>query len=180
MEPGKNITKIFKDKNYVLLNIVLALSLGFVMAIFLQFIFISPTVSVYVPEAEIIDVMFLIIFTLLSSFSITMTVYMYRKCNVPLLQKGGSGFTGTAVGVVATACTCSYVVAPLILAGGSIMSTIVAFIGAYIVPIRIISLALLGISVYLVYNNFGKACKSSNLVNYETEKKTKKKTTIRY
>lgn len=158
MKFRESILKVFDNKNYILLNIALALSLGFVMAVLLQFIFISPKFAVYIPESEGISLLFLIAFTLLSSFSITMTVYMYKRCNMSLMDKGGSGFLGTAVGVTATACTCTFVVAPLILAGGSIAVTIAAFIAAYIIPLRILSLALLGISVYFIYDNFRKAC----------------------
>ena len=157
MQLHKNLLKVFRNRNYMFLNITLALLIGFIMAVLLQFIFISPTFSIYIPETEILSLLFLTAFSLLSSFSMTMTIYMHRKCNASLL-KGGSGFAGTTVGMVATACTCTFVIAPLILAGGSVVVTIAAIIAAYIIPLKIISLLLLAISVYFVCANFGKVC----------------------
>lgn len=132
--------------------------MAFFLAILLQFIFVYPKLSIYIPQTEMLSLIFLIAFTLLSSFSITMSIYIYRRCNASLVKRSGSGLLGTIIGVTATACTCSFVVAPLILAGGSIATTIVAFIAAYLIPLRIISLALLVFSLYFVIRNFDKTC----------------------
>lgn len=149
---------IFSNKNYLLLNLLLTTVIALLMSILLQFIFIYPKFSLYIPQSEEINLAFLVIFTLLSSSSITMSIYMYRKCSSHLISRSGPGLFGTFIGMAATACTCSFVIAPLILAGGSIASTIAAFLSAYIVPLRILSLLLLSFSIFVVMKNFDKAC----------------------
>lgn len=125
------------------------------MSFLLQFLFLSPTLMFYVPKGEYIDLLFMIIFSVASSFTITTSIYMYKRCNKNVKDQL-TGVTGTTIGLVVTACSCTVLVAPLL--GSTIISAIAAFAIAYITPLRILSLALLGVSIFFVFRNFNKAC----------------------
>src|SRR3990172_7275568 len=101
---------------------------------------------------------FLIFVPLLSALTMTMFVYKLRQLKRPVAQGGSLAVVGIVPGLFTS--TCTSCVPLLLLTLGVSYGTFSAFLAPFVIGVRIVSLAILTLSFYLVTKSINKICKN--------------------
>jgi hypothetical protein len=147
---------VFAGKEYVALAIAVFIGLWVLMASFDQLLFFEPLVAFHVPPGSEPFLALSTITAALLGIVVSMNVYVFRTSKVRL---DASFFSGSTLGVAASACAgCT--------SAGFFMATTFGVAGAatasvfaeYQVPLRILSVGLLGWALYSVSRRVTQSC----------------------
>jgi len=109
------------------------------------FLFLFPYYVVYVPAEEILSLGLDITTSIISGVVIVASVYGIKTVGTGGEQAKG-GMAGIILAFVAGACPCYYLVPLLAVAGGAggVLGVLGVYLDAYQIPIKLLSLLLLG------------------------------------
>jgi hypothetical protein len=153
------VFQVLRKPGYGLAAGAIALLFGVMLAYFSEFLFFFPYVVFYVPPEELVTFGLDFSISILSGVVITASIYGIRN-----LRKGGSqakgGVAGIIVALVAGACPCYYLVPLLAVAGGAggVLGVLGIYMNAYQLPIKLLSLALLGSVAFSLERSLRASC----------------------
>jgi len=139
------VIQVLRKPAYGLAAGAIALIFGIMLTYFSQFLFFFPYLVFYVPPEESVTLGLDFLTSILSGVVIAASIYGIRN-----LRKGGNqakgGVAGIVLALVAGACPCYYLVPLLAVAGGAggVLSVLGIYLNSYQLPIKALSLALLG------------------------------------
>ena len=109
------------------------------------------------PDDRIVGFVLIVTVSALSGLVIPMNVYLLRI--IRNAKKMGGGFLGSLVGASAGACSCGPVGFSIISTFGTIGGTTTAFLATYEIPLRVVSLGILGYAYYSTTKSLNDNCK---------------------
>ncbi|MDE1724951.1 MAG: hypothetical protein KGH76_03510 [Thaumarchaeota archaeon] len=147
----------YSNKNYLYLSIAIFAILLVALGTISQFIFFSPVFVFYIPQDSVFSFGLIVAISLLSGIVASMSIYRMRLIKNGL--KSGVGFFGSIIGAGAGACSCGPIGFSLVPALGTVGGTATAFLSNYETPLRLGSIAILGITYFVSAKEITAKCK---------------------
>ena len=144
---------------------LLALAIGLLFALLFlysdSFVFFSPYFVVYVPLDSTPYLLLDLVISALSGIAISGSIYQLRFAPYASSRNAGAGLAGMLAAVVAGACPCYYLVPLLALAGGAggVLGALGIFLYNLQIPIKLLSLALLGFVLLMLERSLVAYCR---------------------
>ncbi|MGI0088609.1 MAG: hypothetical protein ACREBI_11725 [Nitrosotalea sp.] len=149
---------VFSRKRYLALTISIFSSLLIALSIISEFIFFSPNFLFYVPTYEIANFVLIVIVAALSGIVISLSIYRIRLMKSGV-RKSGTGFLGSIIGASAGTCSCGSIGFAIVSAFGAVGGTATAFLTNYEIPLRLVSIGILGYTYYVSVKGITAQCK---------------------
>ncbi|MDE1765036.1 MAG: hypothetical protein KGI27_02055 [Thaumarchaeota archaeon] len=149
---------VFSNGRYAALAITIFCGLFILLSYMSQFIFFEPLFVFFVPQGEALNFALIVIVASLSGIVSSLSIYRIRLLGESV-KKSGGGFLGTVIGASAGACSCSSLGFTAASAIGTAGGTATAFLTQYEIPLRLVSIAILGYSYYLAVKGISGQCK---------------------
>jgi hypothetical protein len=149
---------VFSNKKYLALSASIFFALFFTLSIISAFIFFSPIFLFYVPVYQIFNFSLIVIVAALSGIVISLSIYRIHMLGSGI-RKQGSGFLGSVIGASAGACSCGSIGFAAVSAFGAAGATATAFLTNYEIPLRLISIAILGYTYYTAVKGITNQCR---------------------
>ena len=148
---------VFSNFKYVILLVLIFVGMFVPLTIFLQYFFIEPFLIFSVSVSEIFNFSLVVIISALTALVLSMGIYRMR-----LLQTRArnmrSGIMGSVIGVSAGTLGClsmSMALVPILVP----LASTIAIIENYAIPLRLISIAILGFTYYITVKGITSECK---------------------
>ncbi len=148
---------VFSNFKYVILLVLIFVGMFVPLTIFLQYFFIEPFLIFSVSVSEIFNFSLVVIISALTALVLSMGIYRMR-----LLQTRArnmrAGIMGSFIGVSAGTLGClsmSLALVPVLVP----LATTIAIIEDYAIPLRLISIAVLGFTYYITARGITSECK---------------------
>ena len=122
-----------------------------------EYLFFEPYVTFYVPADRALSFALIVIVSVLSAIVIPMNVYLIRT--IQKARRSGSGFVGSLIGASAGACSCGPIGFSMVSTFGTIGGTATSFLTTYEIPLRILSIGILGYVCYTTTRILDDNCK---------------------
>lgn len=122
-----------------------------------EFVFFEPYFVFFVPDDRALSFSLVVTVSVLSGVVIPMNVYLLKT--IQKAKRVGGGFVGSLVGVSAGACSCGPVGFSIISTFGTAGGLATAFLANYEIPLRLASVAILGIVYYTTTRTLNGNCK---------------------
>ena len=100
----------------------------------------------------------IVIVAALSGLVIGLSIYRIRMLGSGA-RRSGTGFLGSIIGASAGACSCGSIGFAVVSAFGAIGGTATAFLTNYALPLRLVSIAILGYTYYVSVKGIMGQCK---------------------
>ena len=149
---------VFSDHRYLALAAGVIFGLFILLSYMSQIIFFEPQLSFYVPSEETANFVLIVILSVLSGIVASLSVYRIVRFGHGIRRSGG-GFLGTIIGAGAGTCSCGTIGFAAASAAGSIGGTATAILSQYEIPLRLISIAILGYTYYISVKGFSTSCR---------------------
>ena len=160
---------VFSNKKYLALSVSIFVVLLIVLSIVSEFIFFSPNFIFYVPIYYITNFSLIVIVSALSGLVISLSIYRIRMLG-KTTRRSGRGFLGSIIGVSAGACSCGSIGFAVISTFGAVGGTATAFLTNYELPLRLVSIAILGFTYYTTVKGIMSQCKINDFNSKEIHK----------
>jgi len=148
---------VFSNSKYLILLALIFVGMFVPLIIFLQYIFFEPYLIFSVSGSELFSFSLVVIISALTALVLSMGIYRMR-----LLQTRArnmrSGIIGSFIGVSAGSLGCvsmSMVLVPVLVP----LASTVAIIENYAIPLRLISIAVLGFTYFITARGITSECK---------------------
>lgn len=148
---------VFSNRAYIGIAGIMFTSLFIIISALSEFVFFDPYFIFYVPYDRIFGFVLIVAVSALSGLVIPMNIYLLKT--IRKAKKVGGGFLGSMIGASAGACSCGPVGFSIISTFGTVGGTATAFLTAYEIPLRIISLGILGYAYYTATRSLNTECK---------------------
>jgi len=153
----KALKLVFSNPKYIILSVLIFVVMFVPLTIFLQYFFIEPFLIFSVSDSEIFSFSLVVIISILTALVLSMGIYRMR-----LLQTRArnmrSGILGSFIGVGAGSLGCvsmGMVLVPIL----APLASTVAIIENYAIPLRLISIAVLGFTYFITARGIISECK---------------------
>ena len=148
---------VFSNSKFVILSIVISIGMFIPLIILLQFLFVAPLFFFQVLNSEVFSFSLVVIISALTGLVLSMGIYRIHILRATK-RKLSSGVFGSIIGIGTGACGCISINVALVpilvpIAGA------VAFFEAYTIPLRLISIAILGLTYYVTVKGITSECK---------------------
>ena len=141
------VKQVFSNPVYVVQSVVLFVGLLFPLLILSEYIFLEPFFIGHVPSGYEFQLGLIVILSGLSGLVIPMNIYRIRVLRASK-RHIGHGITGSLIGSIAGACSCSSASVAIISTFGSVGATASAFLTNYDIPIKLGAIMLLLVTYY--------------------------------
>ena len=148
---------VFADRRYTALAVGVFSGLFVLLSYMSELIFFEPQLSFYVPQSESLNFALIVAVSSLSGLVTSLSAYRIVQFGDSVKRSGG-GFLGTIIGAGAGTCSCSSIGFAAASAAGSVGGTATTFLTQYEIPLRIISIAILGYTYYLAVKGISNRC----------------------
>lgn len=153
-----NATKlVFSNYGYVVLAVAVFAVMFFLLSTLSEYVFFEPYFVFYVPGDRVPGFTLILVVSVLSAVVIPMNVYRVKISQ--RVRKVSGGFLGSLVGAAAGACSCGPVGFAIISTFGAAGGIATAFLTSYEIPLRIISIGILGFVYYTTSKSISSECK---------------------
>jgi len=149
---------VFSNRKYTALGVGIFCVLFVLLSYMSQIIFFAPQFSFYVSKDNVLNFVLIVAVASLSGIVTSLSVYRMLWFGESMKKTGG-GFLGTIIGASAGACSCSSVGFAAASAIGSVGGTATAFLTQYEIPLRLVSIAILGYTYFLAVRGISGHCK---------------------
>ena len=152
---------VLKRPIFGLLSLGITLSFALLFLYSDGFIFFFPYFVLYVPFDSTPYFLLDLVISALSGIAIAGSFFQLRFVPYVSSRNAGTGLAGMLAAVVAGACPCYYLVPLLALAGGAggLLGALGIFLYSVQIPIKIISLALLGLVLFTLERSLVAYCR---------------------
>lgn len=151
---------VFSNYGYLVLSGIVFVALFMLLSILSEFVFLEPYFIFYIPDDRVASFALMIAVSVMSSVVIPMNVYLVKL--VQKVKRASGGVLGSVIGASAGACSCGPVGFSIISTFGTIGGTATAFLTTYEIPLRILSLGILGVAFYQTTRSLRDNCSIKN------------------
>ena len=148
---------VFSDYSYVALAGVVFSVMFMLISALSEFVYFQPYFIFYIAPDRILAFSLIIAVSVLSGLVIPMNVYLIKT--IQKAKRVGGGFLGSLVGASAGACSCGPIGFSIVSTFGTIGGTATAFLTTYEIPLRILSIGILGYVYYTTTRSLTDSCR---------------------
>ena len=148
---------VYSNPSYILIAIVIFLLLFIPLIIISEFLFLEPFLVFSVYPETTLSFSLIVLLSFLSSLAVSMNIYRVKL--IKETKKIGSSIVGTIIGASAGACSCGPIAFSVITTFGTAGSIASSFLTLYEIPIRLTSIGILGIVIFVTAKSLSLECK---------------------
>jgi len=155
------IKLVFSDYRFIVLSVVIFIGMLLPLLIISEFIFLEPYLISHISPGSEFGFALIVAVSAMSGLVLSMNVYRIKMVSNSKRKIGGGVF-GSMVGAAAGACSCGPIGFAMISTFGSIGGVATAFLTNYEIPLRLVALAILGVTYYTTARSLKIDCKIEN------------------
>ena len=148
---------IFSNPSYILLLIGIFFLLFIPLIIISEFLFLEPFLVFSIYPETTLSFSLIVTLSLFSAFAVSMNIYRVKL--IKETKKIGSSIIGTIIGASAGACSCGPIAFSIIATFGTAGSIASSFLTVYEIPIRLTSIGVLVIVIFVTTKSLSRECK---------------------
>ena len=148
---------IFSNPSYILILIGIFFLLFIPLIIISEFLFFEPFLVFSIYPETTLSFSLIVTLSLFSAFAVSMNIYRVKL--IKETKKIGSSIIGTIIGASAGACSCGPIAFSIITTFGTAGSIASSFLTVYEVPIRLTSIGILVIVIFVTTKSLSRECK---------------------
>ena len=148
---------VFSNYRYSTISILITLGLFFSLSIVSEYLFIEPYVVFAVYPDTAFNFSLIVVISILAGMVVSMNIFRVKL--VKKVRKIGSSITGTVIGASAGACSCGPIGFSIITTFGTTGSIASSFLTNYEIPLRLISIAILVLVLWITLKSISRECK---------------------
>lgn len=154
----QSLRLVFSDKRFIVLSVGIFIAMLIPLSIFSGYIFLEPYFVFSVPDSLMFNFTLLVIISVLTGLVSSMGIYRIRILRIKS-RKANSGVYGSILGAGAGACGCLSMNTVFLSVFGTVGSTFAIFSSTYEIPLRLASIAILGITYFAMAKGISADCK---------------------
>ena len=148
---------IYSNPSYILILIGIFFLLFIPLIIISEFLFFEPFLVFSIYPETTLSFSLIVTLSLFSAFAVSMNIYRVKL--IKETKKIGSSIIGTIIGASAGACSCGPIAFSIITTFGTAGSIASSFLTFYEVPIRLTSIGILVIVIFVTTKSLSRECK---------------------
>ena len=148
---------IYSNPSYILILIGIFFILFIPLIIISEFLFFEPFLVFSIYPETTLSFSLIVTLSLFSAFAVSMNIYRVKL--IKETKKIGSSIIGTIIGASAGACSCGPIAFSIITTFGTAGSIASSFLTVYEVPIRLTSIGILVIVIFVTTKSLSRECK---------------------
>ena len=148
---------IYSNPSYILILIGIFFLLFIPLITISEFLFFEPFLVFSIYPETTLSFSLIVTLSLFSAFAVSMNIYRVKLINET--KKIGSSIIGTIIGASAGACSCGPIAFSIITTFGTAGSIASSFLTVYEVPIRLTSIGILVIVIFVTTKSLSRECK---------------------
>ena len=148
---------IFSNPSYILILIGIFFLLFIPLIIISEFLFLEPFLVFSIYPETTLSFSLIVTLSLFSAFAVSMNIYRIKL--IKETKKIGSSIIGTIIGASAGACSCGPIAFSIIATFGTAGRITSSFLTDYEVPIRLTSIGILVIVIFVTTKSLSRECK---------------------
>ena len=152
---------VFSNYRYVVISIIITLGLFFSLSIVSEYLFIEPYIVFAVYPETAFNFALIVIISILAGIVVSMNVFRSRL--LKKTKKIGGSMIGTIIGTSAGACSCGPIGFSIITTFGTTGSIATSFLTNYEMPLRLLSIVILGFVLWTTFRALPLECKTNKL-----------------
>jgi len=156
------IKMVFSDYRYIILATAIFIGMLIPLLIISEFIFIEPYLISHIPSGSEFSFFLIVTLSALAGLVLAMNVYRINSFRNTPKKKMSGGVFGSLIGAAAGACSCGPIGFAVISTFGAVGGTATAFLTNYEIPIRLVAIAILGLTYYTTTRSLAVECKIKN------------------
>jgi len=156
------IKMVFSDYRYIILATAIFIGMLIPLLIISEFIFIEPYLISHIPSGSELSFFLIVTLSALAGLVLAMNVYRINSFRNTPKKKMSGGVFGSLIGAAAGACSCGPIGFAVISTFGAVGGTATAFLTNYEIPIRLVAIAILGLTYYTTTRSLAVECKIKN------------------
>ena len=152
-----NFGTVYSNPFYILIAIGVFFLLFVPLIIISEFLFLEPFLVFSIYPETTLSFSLIVILSLFSSIAVSMNIYRVKL--IKETKKMGSSIIGTIIGASAGACSCGPIAFSVITTFGTAGSIASSFLTLYEIPIRLASIGILIIVIFVTTKSLSHECK---------------------
>ena len=148
---------IYSKPFYILTTIGIFFLLFLPLIIISEFLFLEPFLVFSIYPETTLSFSLIVTLSFLSSLAVSMNIYRVKL--IKETKKIGSSIVGTVIGASAGACSCGPIAFSIIATFGTAGSIASSFLTVYEIPIRLTSIGVLVIVIFVTTKSLSRECK---------------------
>ena len=148
---------IYSSPSYILISIGIFFLLFIPLIIISEFLFFEPFLVFSIYPETTLSFFLIVTLSLFSAFAVSMNIYRVKL--IKETKKIGSSIVGTIIGASAGACSCGPIAFSIIATFGTAGSIASSFLTVYEIPIRLTSIGILVIVIFVTTRSLSRECK---------------------
>ena len=148
---------IYSNPSYILISIGFFLLLFIPLIIISEFLFFEPFLVFSIYPETTLSFFLIVTLSLFSAFAVSMNIYRVKL--IKETKKIGSSIVGTIIGASAGACSCGPIAFSIIATFGTAGSIASSFLIIYEIPLRLTSIGILIVVIYVTTKSLAHECK---------------------
>ena len=148
---------VYSNPSYILTAIGIFFLLFLPLIIISEFLFLEPFLVFSIYPETTLSFSLIVILSLFSSIAVSMNIYRVKL--IKETKKMGSSIVGTIIGASAGACSCGPIAFSVITTFGTAGSIASSFLTLYEIPIRLTSIGILIIVIFVTTKSLSHECK---------------------
>ena len=148
---------IYSNPSYILILIGIFFLLFIPLIIISEFLFVEPFLVFSIYPETMLSFSLIVTLSLFSAFAVSMNIYRVKL--IKETKKIGSSIIGTIIGASAGACSCGPIAFSIITTFGTAGSIASSFLTVYEIPIRLTSIGILVIVIFVTTKSLSRECK---------------------
>ncbi len=152
-----NFGIVYSNPSYILIAIGIFFLLFVPLIIISEFLFLEPFLVFSIYPETALSFSLIVILSLFSSIAVSMNIFRVKL--IKETKKMGSSIIGTIIGASAGACSCGPIAFSVITTFGTAGSIASSFLTLYEIPIRLTSIGILIIVIFITTKSLSHECK---------------------
>ena len=148
---------IYSKPSYILIAVGIFFLLFIPLIIISEFLFLEPFIVFAVYPETTFSFSLIILLSFFSALAVSMNIYRVKL--IKETKKIGSSIVGTIIGASAGACSCGPIAFSVIATFGTVGSITSSFLTIYEIPIRLTSIGILLIVIFVTTKSLSRECK---------------------
>jgi|TARA_B110000438_G_scaffold210592_1_gene202593 hypothetical protein len=148
---------VYSNPSYILIATGFFFLLFIPLIIISEFLFLEPFLVFSMYPETTLSFSLIVTLSFLSSLAVSMNIYRVKL--IKETKKIGSSIVGTIIGASAGACSCGPIAFSVIATFGTAGSIASSFLTIYEIPIRLTSIGILVIVIFVTSKSLSRECK---------------------
>ena len=148
---------VYSNYTYILIAIGIFFLLFFPLITISEFLFFEPFIVFSIYPETTLSFLLIVILSFFSALAVSMNIYRVKL--IKKTKKIGSSIIGTIIGASAGACSCGPIAFSIITTFGTAGSIASSFLTVYEIPIRLTSIGILIIVIFVTTKSLSYECK---------------------